>query len=173
MSNETLLAAFFLRALLFLPAVIPAVEVTRQVLAKEEALEYARGLAQGKGIINLGAGPHRTFQAQVIAETPEVMANIDIVPNGMPHFLQFDIERQPLPFNDKHFGCAFASHVLEHLNNWQFALDEMVRVADFVVVVLPHPAFFSGYITPEHRQHFTTDDIQEISSAYPSVAIFY
>ena len=140
---------------------------------KFAAFEHARQLSNGKGVINIGAGPHQTYQAQVIAEQPEVLANIDITPDGMPRFMQLDMERDPLPFPDKQFGCAFASHVLEHLDNWQFALGEMVRVADNVVIVLPHPAYFSGWLSPEHRQHFSVDDINDMAGLYPNVVVYY
>ena len=142
-------------------------------ITKAAAFEYARQLNNGKGIINLGAGPHRTYQAQVIAEAPEILANIDIVPDGIPRFLQLDIETAPLPFGDKQFGCALLSHVLEHLDNWQFALAEACRVADNVVVVLPHPGYFSGWLWPEHRQHFSRDDINEMAELYPNVVVYY
>jgi len=140
---------------------------------KAAAFEHAKLLSNGKGVINIGAGPHRTYQAQLIAEQPEILANIDITPNGMPRFMQLDLEGDPLPFPDKQFGCAFASHVLEHLDNWQFALGEMVRVADTVVIVLPHPAYFSGWLSPEHRQHFSRDDIEALAQLYPNVVIYY
>jgi len=142
-------------------------------VTKQAAFGKARELSNGKGIINIGAGPHRTFQAQVIAESPEVLANIDITPNGMPQFLQLDIETAPLPFSDKQFGAAFLSHVLEHLDNCQFALAEACRVADYVVVVLPHPAYFSGWLSPEHRQHFSRDDIEALVQLYPNVEVYY
>jgi len=90
----------------------------------------------------------------------------------MPHFIQLDVERETLPFADKQFGCTFASHVLEHLDNWQFALGEMVRVADYVVVVLPHPASFFGWLAPEHKQHFSRDDIQKIAELYPNMEVY-
>ena len=150
-----------------------ACELIHLTATKEVAFEEAKRHSNGKGIINLGAGPHRTYQAQIIAEAPEILSNIDITPNGMPHFLQLDIETEPLPCGDKQFGCAFASHILEHLNNWQFALSEMVRVADYVVVVLPHPAYFSGWLAPEHRQHFSRDDIEGIVGLYPNVEVYY
>ena len=142
-------------------------------LTKDVAFEKARRLSRGRGIINLGAGPHRTYQAQIIAAAPEILANIDIAPDGMPRFIQLDVERDPLPFSDKQFGCAFASHVLEHLDNWQFALDEMERVADYVVVVLPDPAYFSGWLAPEHRQYFSRDDIEALAQLYPNMVVYY
>lgn len=140
---------------------------------KVAAFEHARQLANGRGIINIGAGPHRTYQAQIIAESPSVMANIDIAPNGMPRFIQLNIEAEHLPFSDKQFGVAFLSHVLEHLDNWQFSLGEAIRVADYVVVILPHPAYFSGWLDPGHRQHFSVSDIEDMAGLYPNVVVYY
>ncbi len=148
-------------------------ELFHLTTTKATAFEHAKQLANGKGIINLGAGPHRTCQAQVIACQPEVLTNIDIAPDGMPQFIQLDIEREVLPFADKQFGAAFLSHVLEHLNNWQFAVEEASRVADYVVIVLPHPAYFSGQFWPEHKQHFSRDDIQRMVDLYPNVEVYY
>lgn len=142
-------------------------------VTKNAAFEEAKGLSGGKGIINVGAGPHRTFGAQVIAESPEVLANIDITPNGMSNLIRLDVEREPLPFADKQFGCAFASHLLEHLDNWQFCLSEASRVADYVVIVLPDPRYFIGWIVPEHKQHFSIDEISEIAELYPNMVVYY
>ncbi len=149
------------------------VQLLHHQVTKDAAFEEARRLNGGRGIINIGAGPGRTFLAQAIAEASEVQANIDIVPNGMPHYLQLDVENEALPFADKQFGCAFASHVLEHLDNWQFALEEMVRVADYIVVVLPDPQSFGGWLAPDHKQHFSVDDIGEMAQLYPNVVVYY
>jgi len=148
-------------------------DILHVVTTKEGAFEEAGRLSNGKGIINIGAGPNRTFGAQVVARDPEVLANIDIDPDGLPNFIQLDVERDPLPFADKQFGVAYCSHVLEHLDNWQFCLDEMVRVADYVVIVLPDPVYFSGWLAPEHKQHFSTDDIDAILQLYPNVVVYY
>jgi SAM-dependent methyltransferase len=140
---------------------------------KERAFDYAKSLAGKKGIINLGAGPHRTFQSHMIAASPEVVANLDIVPcDGMPNFIQWDIE-EGLPFRDKTFDVAFASHVLEHLDDWEFALGEAARVADHVVVVLPHPLSPGGWLVPAHKQHFSREDMAEIETAFPNVKILF
>ena len=167
------LGLFAVGSLVTLAGKYVACELIHLTGTKDAAFEEARRFADGKGIINLGAGPHRTYQAQIIAESPEILANIDVALDGIPHFIQFDIEREPLPFADKQFGCAFASHVLEHLDNWQFALAEASRVADYVVVVLPHPQYFSGWIWPGHRQHFSVDDIDAIAQLYPNVVVYY
>ena len=150
-----------------------AIHAARYMRAKQYAFEEARRLSQGKGIVNIGAGPHRLFGAQVIAREPEVLVNVDIALDGMPNLIQLDIERELLPFADKQFGCVFASHILEHLDNWQFALEEACRVADYVVVVLPHPSSFGGWLSPEHKQHFSIDDINEILELYPNVTVYY
>ena len=150
-----------------------AVDLLHLTATKDEAFEEAKRLSNGKGIINMGCGPHRTYQGQVIADAPQVLSNIDLVPNGVPHYLQLDLEKSTLPFADKQFGCAFASHVLEHLDNWQFALAEMLRVADHAVVVLPDPLYFSGWLSPEHRQHFSIEEINEMVELYPNVEVYY
>lgn len=143
------------------------------VTTKEVAFEEAKRLSNGKGIINIGAGPNRTSGAQVVARDPDVLANIDIELDGLPNFIQLDVERDPLPFADKQFGVAYCSHVLEHLDNWEFALNEMVRVADYIVIVLPDPVYFSGWLDLEHKQHFSTDDINQIIELYPNVIVYY
>lgn len=149
-----------------------AIDWIRHAWQKNQAFDYAKRLSNGKGIINLGAGPHRTLLAQEISESPEVAANIDIAPNGMPHFIQLDIEKESLPFSDQQFGCSFMSHILEHLDNWDFALSEAMRVADRVVVVLPHPLSLTGWLCPAHRQHFSFNDITEIERL-PKVKVLY
>ena len=149
-----------------------AIDLIRQDWVKKQAFGYAKRLSNGKGIINLGAGPHRTLLAQEISESPAVAANIDIVANGMPHFIQLDIEEERLPFSDKQFGCSFMSHVLEHLDNWDFALGEAMRVADRAVVVLPHPLSPTGWLDPGHKQHFSFNDIGDIEELLPTVKVF-
>jgi len=148
-------------------------DILHVVTTKEVAFEEAKRLSNGKGIINIGAGPNRTFGAQVVARDPEVLSNIDIDPDGLPNFIQLDVESDPLPFADKQFGVAYCSHVLEHMDNWEFALNEMVRVADYVVIVLPDPQYFSGWLDLEHKQHFSTDDIDAILQLYPNVVVYY
>jgi ubiquinone/menaquinone biosynthesis C-methylase UbiE len=149
-----------------------AIDLIHTDLIKRRAFSYAQSLVNGRGIINLGAGPHRTFLAKKISQSQAVAANIDIVPNGVPNYIQLDMEEEKLPFSDRQFDCAFMSHVLEHLVNWDFALGEAMRVADNVVVVLPHPLSPSGWLCPAHRQHFSRADIAEIERL-PVVKVFY
>ena len=163
------MSMLFLAPILGIPL---ALEFIHLDITKKAAFEEARRLSNGRGIINIGAGPHRSAWAHEVSEFPDVLVNLDIVPDGMPNFLQLDIESSPLPFRDKQFGCVLASHVLEHLDNWEFALAEMVRVADYVVVVLPSPIYFSGWVWPEHKQHFSTDDINTLAQRYSNVVVY-
>lgn len=59
-----------------------------------------------------------------------------------------------IPFADKCFGAAFASHLLEHLptvDDASQALDELNRVAEAVYIVYPSRQSFSGWLVPDHH----------------------
>jgi hypothetical protein len=59
-----------------------------------------------------------------------------------------------IPFADKCFGAAFASHLLEHLPTVDAAsqaLDELNRVAEAVYIVYPSRQSFSGWLVPDHH----------------------
>lgn len=149
------------------------IAAVRHISVKQQAFNYACNLVSEKGIINLGAGPHRTLLAQEIAASSEVVVNVDFVPDGLPNFIELDIDNEALPFADKQFDCSFMSHILEHLYNWEFALNEAIRVADSVVVVLPHPLSIAGWLHPDHKQHFGFRDIEVIQEIFPTVRVFY
>lgn len=137
---------------------------------KKAALARACELVNNKGIINLGAGYRRSAFAKYVCTLEIVRVNVDIV-DGAPKMLVADLE-EPLPFPDEEFDVAFASHVLEHLNHWRLALDEWTRIADHVVVVLPHPLSIGGRLAPNHRHHFSLSDMGYISQVWPSVEVF-
>lgn len=139
---------------------------------KQEAFTVAKSLVTNKGILNAGAGPQKPLIAQSIARSPEVVANIDIVPDGLPHYRQLDLEKTPYPYKDKQFDVIFASHVLEHLTNWQESLSEMTRIADWVIIVLPNPLSLPGWLAPAHKQHFSFQDIDSLQEV-PGVIVFY
>jgi hypothetical protein len=59
-----------------------------------------------------------------------------------------------LPFPDKTFGAALASHLLEHLYDMkeaERALDELNRVADRVFIAYPSRQSLAAWIIPDHR----------------------
>ena len=137
---------------------------------KRMALEEARSLAGEKGIINLGADGHTQFSREV-ANLSKVKVNVDIRPDGAKS-LQANLEEAHLPFYDREFGVAFASHVLEHLENWELALTEWNRVADWVIVVVPHPLSLTGRIHLDHKQFFGFEDKAEIETRWPRTKVF-
>ena len=136
-----------------------------------KAFRRAKSYANGKGIANVGAGCSRGYTARQFCNDPKVVANIDIEGGGS-NFYEANLDNDNLPFSDGQFGCVFASHILEHLDNWESALDEWCRIADHVVVVLPHPISIMGHLSPDHKQHFTLADHQRIRERWPQVEVY-
>ena len=69
-------------------------------------------------------------------------------PNGIVADVTF------LPFPDKVFGSAFASHLLEHLPDTALAkqaLAELNRVADAVFIAYPSRQSFPAWLIPDHH----------------------
>lgn len=59
-----------------------------------------------------------------------------------------------IPYPDRYFGAAFASHVLEHLSTvaeCERALAELRRVADAVFIAGPSKQAITGWVHPEHH----------------------
>ena len=59
-----------------------------------------------------------------------------------------------IPFSDKSFGAAFASHLLEHLpttDDARKALAELNRVAEAVFIVYPSRQSITGWVIPDHH----------------------
>jgi len=55
-----------------------------------------------------------------------------------------------IPFPDKHFGVAFASHVLEHACDPEKALAELHRAADKVFILYPRAWRTITWASPGH-----------------------
>lgn len=142
------------------------------VIQKNNGLKRTLALSGAKGIINLGAGCERTGFSEYVCALPEVKVNIDL--SGECQNCQIvNLENAPLPFNNKEFDVAFGSHVLEHLVNWEQALDEWTRIADHVIIVLPNPLSIIGWVYLEHKQHFNFSGITYIRNNWPTVEVFY
>jgi SAM-dependent methyltransferase len=144
----------------------------RQAEVKEEALARALELSGEKGIINLGAGCSRNSETMDICRLPEIITNIDKTVADCPKCSVVNLEDASLPYADKTFDVAFASHVLEHINNWRAALEEWIRVSDHQIIVLPSPYFLGGHTSIHHVNFFSFSDMNAIVQEYPSVEIF-
>ena len=145
--------------------------VANHMLTKYRAFEYAKSLAREKGIINLGSSGSIDPLSDRISNDPLVYLNVDIVEKEeQPQFYQHDLN-QPLTFNSGLYDVAFASHILEHLDNWQTAFSEFRRIADNVVIVLPSPLSLGNYLNPLHKRVFSSSQIAEMESN-PNVKVF-
>ena len=56
-------------------------------------------------------------------------------------------------FNDKVFGAAFASHVLEHVEDLDLALQEIRRVSDHLLIAGPKWYRLVSYVNPLHKRN--------------------
>jgi SAM-dependent methyltransferase len=104
--------------------------------------EQARlaALRRGKPLLNIGAGTSTTsVRAAVFGPTLWGDTNCDLAGQGSCDVATrvCPCDAHSLPFGDKQFGAAIASHVLEHVEDPQRALGEMHRVADEVFVITP------------------------------------
>lgn len=61
-------------------------------------------------------------------------------------------------FKDKEFGAVFASHILEHLDDPNKALEEWNRVADKVYILTPSWFNMWAWAQPEHKWMFIGDE---------------
>lgn len=144
---------------------------TYHFFKKEHAIGQAIKMCDSKGMINFGSGYLRNGFSTAVANLPEVAINVDKnVPDNDERYLSWNLE-EPLPFSDRQFSVAFSSHVLEHLDNWQQAMDEWNRVADKVVVVLPNPVSITGLLHPDHKQHFSFNDVENMRVMWPRTTI--
>lgn len=81
--------------------------------------------------------------------------SVDINPNaiaGHPHGVLANVAH--LPFIDKAFGAAFASHLLEHLPDTaaaQQALTELERVSEGVYIAYPSRQSLAAWFIRDHH----------------------
>jgi predicted SAM-dependent methyltransferase len=81
--------------------------------------------------------------------------NLDMVDYGGNTLT--DLNRYPWPFPDSHFDEVLASHILEHMGNFNAVITELWRVCrPGALIVVRVPFFLSTkyYSEPDHRIHF-------------------
>jgi len=69
-----------------------------------------------------------------------------------------DLKKHPLPFKDNYFDEIYASHVLEHVENWTETMNELYRILKNKGLLIVRVPFFPGmYSTadPTHKNFFT------------------
>ena len=104
--------------------------------AKKTSLKLNRPL------VNYGCGETEPFISQSDL-------NLDVEPRDAPNFELIPIGgRIPLPDNS---GVVYASHVLEHVDNLNQVLKDMMRVGP-TFIVLPPWWSLGNWINPKHKR---------------------
>jgi len=142
----------------------------RDVIVRPEAMaKLARAYCErvGKPLLNVGAGmPSSSLRALVFGPQLYGDVNIDLAaPRDVAHGrdrVSYGDARQLL-WPDKSFGAVFASHVLEHLDRPDLAIEEWKRVADRVFIVSPSWWAPHTYAHPGHKWFLTNAG----TAAYP------
>jgi 2-polyprenyl-3-methyl-5-hydroxy-6-metoxy-1,4-benzoquinol methylase len=122
-----------------------------QAVEKDNAFNNAVSAARssGKPLLNAGCGGDwHHWMAKDISSISDV--NVDIVERDVPNFVLTSIEDMPM-FEDKQFGAAFCSHVIEHVDDPDKAMAELNRVADEVFVITPEWWDILTYVNPNHK----------------------
>ena len=130
-------------------------EIRRKKERYQTALAYAR--SRNKPLLVAG-GPYGNQQVRHLLKIP-AHGNGDIcldinrnAVDGHPNAVIANVTH--IPFSDKTFGAAFASHLLEHLPTTieaKQALDELNRTAEAVFIASPSRQSISGWLHPEHH----------------------
>ncbi len=117
--------------------------------------------ARGKPLLVVG-GPWGSRPLRRLVHKPAHGtgdACLDIDPHaiaGCANGVVADVTR--IPFANRSFGAAFASHVLEHLPSTrtaEAALVELHRVAEVVYIVYPYRQSLGGWLTRGHHLWIT------------------
>lgn len=74
----------------------------------------------------------------------------------VPNYIDIDIDKNPLPFKDKEFDFVYCRHVLEDIQNPDFALSEIKRVAKSFYIETPSPLveITKGVDAPQYSNQY-------------------
>lgn len=123
-----------------------------------DVVQYLRG-----AVLDLGCGPRKVLPHVVGVDSCKDTAlfNIPIAPDVKVE----DCARLP-DFADAACDAVFSSHLLEHIEDYQGALDEwwrVLKVGGFLVLYLPHRDHYPRIGQPganvDHKHDFCEDDI--------------
>jgi predicted SAM-dependent methyltransferase len=82
--------------------------------------------------------------------------NLDIVDYGGNQI--HDLNNIPYPFDENYFNEIYASHVLEHLNNFHNSISELYRIIKPNGILIIHAPFFLNtkyFGEPDHKIPFS------------------
>jgi SAM-dependent methyltransferase len=94
-----------------------------------------------KPMLNVGAGTKgSSLRARILGPTLWGDVNVDIQGQGAGDDGTVGYaDVHDLPYKDKTFGASIASHVIEHVEDPQAAINEMARVTDGPVFIIAPP----------------------------------
>jgi len=148
-----------IKALLIYAAAAYLIDV---VLRPESIAGRARLAAsrRGKPLLNVGCGlPGSSLRVALLGPTGWGDTNCDIASSSSCDLSVRTCfcDITSLPWGDKEFGAVIASHVLEHVEDPQLALNELHRVADEVFVITPAWWAPHTWVHPGHRWYIRAD----------------
>jgi len=149
--------------------------VTNYHAEREKAFYRAKQLVKNKGIANIGCGVgrYKSDSSMKYANDASVFANIDSEFDPEISKLIVTNAESPLPFGLKEFDVVFASHVLEHIEDWKAALTDWLRIADKVVIVLPHPWNAGQLKDLTHKRFVGFDWIEAVKKFNKNIEVFF
>lgn len=122
-----------------------------------------------RGGLDIGCGPKKVWPHLIGIDSGR---DTDLFGVAMkPDIVVGDAARLPL-FADRSADAVFSSHTLEHIDNWQAALEEwwrLVKTDGHLILYLPHRDLYPNIgqpgANPDHRHDFHPDDIVEFFRA--------
>jgi len=107
------------------------------------ARQWAKKYLAGKTVLDVGCGAGVDYELlKDVCEytgldvTPKM---IELCKQNFPQGVWINSDLRSMPFSDKLFDVVYCRAVLEHLDDYRAAIDEMKRVGRSVVIVLFHP----------------------------------
>lgn len=73
----------------------------------------------GRAVLNLGCGFAKFSARNVVNLDAYEVADPDVI---------WDLNKTPMPFEDKTFDLILANHILEHLHNWWDCFEDCARI---------------------------------------------
>ena len=120
----------------------------------DESLEYILNNIQGDTVLDAGCG--RGFLCETISNKLNVkVTGLDFVmPKEIKNYSFVSGTITEMPFEDGSFDTVVCSHTLEHIRDFDLALNELVRVAKKrIIIVLPKQREYR-YIADLHINFF-------------------
>jgi len=107
--------------------------------------------------LHLGCG-HRYLDGWINLDISEK----DIYGKKLKVDVTHNLNKFPYPFKDKSFDFVLMEHTLEHLNNPNRVIKELLRITKkngIIKIVVPHFSHYGSFRDPTHKHYFSLDSI--------------